>query len=451
MAKKKPTEVLTADSLTNVVSGLGTQRDKAASTHYTFCQMGSDELIAAYRGAWLPRAIVDMPAEDAVRKWREWRADPEQITKIEALEAKLGLANKVEQALKMARLLGGCAIYISTNEKTPEKPLDPRRVTDIRALTLLTQADLKAGDVVKDIESPYYGKPEFYKLGENTIIHASRLIILEGQQLPLGAVSYGYRDSPLSGYNNNCQWGDSVLQSVMDAVMAHDSSAANIVSLIFEAKVNVFKFEGLSEQLKVNKGQNVLNRMVLQTTMKGINGDVVIDAKDEFEQRNASFGGLDSLLERFGYIVAGAAEIPATRLFGRSSAGLSGSGDGDERVYFDRVNHEQTSKIEPALRLFDQCLLKVALGSIPPEIWYEWRPLRQMSEVERADIFHKYAQAARSLAGSQDGAIVPLEALSESTVNGLIELGVLPGLEDAVKEYGNLGEGEDDETIEEDS
>lgn len=437
-------DALMADSLRNVVANLGTARDKAASTEYVFAPIGDYELIQAYRGSWIPRAVVDIPAEDATRKWRQWKAESDQIELIEHLEKKLGVQRRVEAAVKMARLLGGAALYISTGDKNPEEPLNLDRVTEIRGLPLLTKMDINPGPIVRDIESPYYGKPEFYKLasrdGQAEVnIHASRLVIFDGHAAPSSGAFAGYRDAPLAGAVDD-GWGDSVLQSVMEIVTQHDSAVANIVSLIFEAKVDVLKFDGFSDQLSQNKGASVTNRLHLQAAMKGINGALVMDMKDDYQSKSASFGGLDALLERFGYLVAGAAEIPATRLFGRSSVGLSGQGDGDERVYFDRINHEQTTKIEPSMEMLDECIIRVALGSRPPEVWYEWRPLRQVSEQDRATIFKTTADAARAIAGAQAGELIPVEALSDALVNELIEQGTLPGLDTAIKEYGTLGE-----------
>jgi len=47
---------------------------------------------------------------------------------------------------------------------------------------------------------------------------------------------------------------------------------------------------------------------------------------------------------------------------------------------------------------------------------------------------------ARAIAGSSAGEIIPLDALSDSLVNELTELGVLPGLEKSVEKYGTLSE-----------
>src|SRR5690606_14163406 len=169
---------------------------------------------------------------------------------------------------------------------------------------------------------------------------------------------------------------------------------------------------------------------------------LMIDAQDDYEKKSAAFSGLEALMARFFEWVSGAARIPVTRLFGRAVAALSGSGEGDERVYYDRIADIQSQGIEPAISLLDECIITQALGERPAEIYYEWAPLRQKSEAETADIFTKYANAARSLAGANAGEVVPMDALSDAMVNALTEAGVLPGLEGYVEKYGTLGEQE---------
>lgn len=424
------------DGLVNVVANLGTGRDKAASSQYVYAPLNYQELLQAYRGAWMPRAIVDLPAQDATRKWRSWQAEKDQIEAIEKLERKLGVRAKIEQCLSAARLYGGAAIYIATGDRDPSKPIAPDRVKDIRSLTLLTPMELTPATPSRDIESPYYGKPERYRLAgrdgrSEQYIHASRLVVMHGASVPA-------QSQTAQG------WGDSVLQSVIESIRQMDSTSANVASLVFEAKVDVFKFDGFADLFTRPDGDGIaIRRLSAQAAMKGINGAVVIDAKDDYEPKSASFGGLDALMDRFANLVAGACRIPVTRLFGRAATGLSGSGDGDERVYFDRINHMQSTEIEPAMAVLDECLIWAALGSRPEEIYYRWNPLRQITEKERADIFKTTADAARSLAGAGAGELVPLDALSDSLVNELVEQGVLPGLDAKIAEYGTLSEQND--------
>lgn len=422
------------DGLQNVVANLGTGRDKAASSTYVHRNMSWLELMNMYRNSWLARAIVDYPAEDATRKWRSWVADPKQIGAIEQLEKRLHLKTRIKEALVSARLFGGAAVYINTQTEDQSSPL--RVGEEIKSLVVLSRITLIPDEIVRDINSEYYGKPELYQVtSAGTVnpvwIHASRLIRFVGADLP----------DETSFSAELAAWGDSVLQSALDAITHADGTMANVASLVFESKIDVFKFKGFAELLAESSNDAMLTRrLVAQAAMKGINGAVVIDAEDDFQQKNATFSGLHEIVSRFMDVVAGAARIPVTRLFGRAAVGLSGSGDGDERTYYDRVEDIQTGDVGEAMAFFDECLVRQALGSNPPEVHYKWRPLRQLTESERAEIFSKTAAATRALAGTAAGAIIPLDALSDSTVNELVEQGVLPGLEAAVAKYGTLYE-----------
>lgn len=424
------------DGLVNVVANLRTERDKAAHSRYVNADWTAAQLLTCYRNSWLSRSVVDYPAEDSVRKWRSVRADKEQIELIEAQERRLGLKRHVQEALVAARLYGGAAIYINTAEADQEVPLRPGQ--EVKSLVVLTRNTLRPASIVKDINSIYYGRAEYYVLtsGEDAKqirIHASRLAVFRGASLP--------GDSMVNSLAQG--WGDSVLQSTIQAIMDTDSTMANMASLVFEAKVDVFQFDGFAQMLEdAGNDEKLSRRLSTQAAMKGINGAVVIDKLDAYEQKSASFAGLPEVVSKFMDAVAGASRIPVTRLYGRAAVGLSGSGDGDERVYFDRIGHVQATEIQPALDLLDDCIIYQALGSRPPEIYFEWRPLRQLTENEQADVFLKTANAARAIAGAQAGELLPIYALSDSLANVLTEQGVLPGLDQGIEKYGNLaGEG----------
>src|SRR5690625_418109 len=211
-----------ADGLSNVVANLGTPRDKASHTTYTPDILDSADLVNAYRTSWLAAAIVDYPAEDATRKWRNWRAEADQITKIEAVEKRLGLKTKVQAALITSRLLGGSAIYINTGSADPRAPLTPGE--EVRSLVLLCKGQITPSVIAKPCYSEYVVRSEFYTLfGADTVdprptdIHASRFAIIPGAQVP-GAL--------YAGQARPSMWADSVLQNRMEAVKSADSAVA---------------------------------------------------------------------------------------------------------------------------------------------------------------------------------------------------------------------------------
>lgn len=431
------------DSLTNMVANIGTSRDKAASTFYSMPMLSDEELLNAYRGAWLPRKIVDIPAFDSVRAWRDWQAKKAQIEPIEAEEKRLNVKGKILEAKIKARLWGGAAVVIGTGDQNLTEPLDVERVGKggLKYLTVISRRNLTAGEIDRDPASEWYGKPKVYQIkstdGVQVDIHPSRLVVFNGAAQPDEEIV----TTTYAG------WGDSVLLSVVEAIKQADGTAANIASLVFEAKVNVIRIPDFMQNVGDERYRaKILERYTLAATAKGINGDLLLDKEEEFEQKTASFATLPDVLMSFMQLVSGAADIPATRLLGQSPAGMNATGESDLRNYYDRLQAMQSVEMTPAMGRLDECIIRSALGSRDPDIYYEWAPLWGMSEKEKADVFKTKADAARALAGtSTSPPLVPIDALSDALVNTFVEDGSLPGLDAAIEEHGALSEQEPDE------
>ncbi|MDP9630072.1 UNVERIFIED_ORG: phage-related protein (TIGR01555 family) [Ensifer adhaerens] len=426
------------DSLTNMVANLGTSRDKASATFYSMPMLSDEELLNAYRGAWLPRKIVDIPAFDSVRAWRDWQATKPQIEAMEAEEKRLNVKGKILEAKIKARLWGGAALVIGTGEQDLTTSLDIERIGKggLKYLTVMSRRQLTAGEIERDPASEWYGKPKMYQVssagGRQVEIHPSRLVIFNGNPSPDDEIV-------TSAYPG---WGDSVLLSVVEAIKQADGTAANIASLVFEAKVNIIRLPDFMQNIgNAEYRAKILERYTLAATAKGINGDLLLDKEEEFEQKTASFATLPEVLMSFLQIVSGAADIPATRLLGQSPAGMNATGESDLRNYYDRLQAMQEVEMTPAMMRLDECIIRSGTGSRDPDIYYEWAPLWSMSEKEKADVFKTKADAARALVGtSTSPPLLPIDALSDALVNSFVEDGSLPGLDAAIEEYGKLSE-----------
>lgn len=415
------------DSLTNVVANLGTARDKAFGTDYAAPAMSDQTIMNAYRGAWLPRKIVEIPALDSCRAWRNWEGQPEQVNLIEKEEQRLGVQGKVLQARIAARLFGGCALLIGTGDADPSKPLNPETVKQggIKYLTVIQKRQLSAWDIETDPASPYFNQPSKWMLNGATFsatIHPSRLVLFIGASTP---------DPALSATQPG--WGDPVLYSIFDAIKSADATAANIASLVFEAKVDTVGIPGLMDKLgDPGYEATLIKRWALAETGKGINGTLIHDAEELLGQKQASFASLPDVLDRFMQLVSGAADIPMTRLLGQSPAGLSSTGESDIRNYYDRIAAAQSLEMEPAMQTLDECLIRSALGSRPPEVDYDWASLWQSTEHERFEIGKAMSQILTALSGTN---LIPPEPLAEAAVAMFAQSGIMPGLQAAVDEY----------------
>ncbi|HGQ7364003.1 TPA: phage portal protein [Pseudomonas aeruginosa] len=416
------------DKLVNFVANLGTERDKAAGSFYAPVVLTDEQLHNAYRGAWFPRKVVDIPAKDATRRWRAWQASKAQIEKIEAEEKRLQVQARTMEALIKARLWGGAAIFIGTGETDTSKPLVPERVQagGIKYLTVMSRRDLSATEQDRDVMSPNYGKPKAYRLGGSAIeIHPSRLVIFTGADIP---------DQDLAS-GNQFGWGDSVLQAVFEAIQQIDSTMANVASLIFEAKVDVIRIPDFMQGMQDPKYEKlVLERMRLAAMAKGINGTLMLDKDEEYDSKSANFGTLPDIMDRFMQAGCGAADIPATRMLSQSPAGMNSTGEADLRNYYDRIQSSQELDITPAMSVLDECLVRSALGSRPPEIHYVWNSLWQTTAKERADIGKTTAETIKTIGETK---LFPPDALSKAAETLLVENSVMPGLESALEEFGS--------------
>ena len=417
------------DTLTNLVAGLFTGKDKLAHDRFGLVPQDRGQLDAAYRGDWIARKVIDVPPFDMTREWRRWHAAPEQIAAIEAEEARLDVQRKVARALRLARLYGGAALVLGAGDGDPAQPLPPLGRGALRYLHVTHRWEIMPGEIDRDVLSPGFGEPGWYQVASagrgGVRLHPSRVVRLAGAELPDGAGTDG--------------WGDSVLQAVMDAIRQAGLAAQGVATLIHEAKLDVIRIPQLTQNLaQADYAKRLVERFTLANTMKGLVNALVIDKEEEWDRKQLSFAQLPEIMQQYLQIAAGAADIPATRLLGQAPAGLNATGEGDIRNYYDRIAAEQRVTLGPALRRLDEALILSALGSRPPEIRSEWAPLWQLGAGEAAAIGKTKAETSALYAGS---GLIPPEVLARAVRNQVVEDGTYPGIEAA---FG--GAGEDAET-----
>jgi len=412
------------DTLSNLVAGLFTGKDKLAHDRFGLVLQDRGQLDAAYRGDWIARKVIDVPPFDMTREWRRWHAAPEQITAIEAEEARLGVQRKVARALRLARLYGGAALVLGAGDGDPAQPLPPLGRGELRYLHVMHRWEIAPGEIDRDVLSPGFGEPGWYqvasagRLGARqgaVRLHPSRVVRLPGAELPDGTGTDG--------------WGDSVLQAVMDAIRHAGLAAQGVATLIHEAKLDVIRVPQLTQNLAQDDyAKRLVERFTLANTMKGLVNALVIDKEEEWDRKQLSFAQLPEIMQQYLQIAAGAADIPATRLLGQAPAGLNATGESDIRNYYDRIAAEQRVTLGPALRRLDEALILSALGTRPAEIRSEWAPLWQLGAGEAAAIGKTKAETSALYAAS---GLIPTEVLARAVRNQVVEDGLYPGIEAA--------------------
>lgn len=415
------------DSLVNFVSGLGTGKDKSTHNQYGLNTLNFGQLELAYRGDWIAGKLVDIPAEDATREWRSWQADKNQISALEAEEQRLGLQEKTLHALIADRLYGGGGIVMGVDGAGDwHEPLDINRVKkgSLKYLHAVDRQEITAGQLSTDLLSPYYGLPEYYQVNSQTLgsvmIHPSRVVRFVTRKLPS-------RRLATDG------WGDSILQRLDAAIKNAGLSSEGIATMINEASVDVIRIPDFMSNIGTAeyKGR-LLERFALANTSKSMVNALILDKEEEWQRITQNFSGLPDMIRVYLMIAAGAGDVPATRFLSQSPNGMDATGDNDLRNYYDNVRSQQKNRIGPTLSTLDEVLIRSALGDRPQEVYYNWKPLWQPTQSEKADNLLKTSQA---LANIYNTGYVPDEVMSTAVQNMLIEDGSFPGIESAIDDY----------------
>jgi len=409
------------DSLINLITGLGTSKDKKTFNNYVFAPSSFGDLSNAYRSEWSVRKIIDIPPYDATREWRKWIASREQITLIEKYEESLKIRKKINEAMKKARLYGGSVILLGVGDIkdwSNRLEYDSLSKGSLRYCHVFDRTEISSGEIERNVESEYFGLPKYYVVPHNAVrIHPSRVIRFTGNDLPS-------RSLEADG------WSDSIIYSMEDAIKDASSVISGISTLATELSVDVIKIPGFMANISSKEYETLLiERFALAHKAKSMVNALMLDAEETWERSAVNFAGLPELIRTYLGILSSASDIPATRFLGESPGGLNATGESDIRNYYDSVSSTQKNIIEPELKIFDEVLIRSALGYRPEDVYFEWRPLWQLDESQMAESLVKKSAAISSL---KSLGFLNNEFLSEGVDNMVVESGILPGYESAL-------------------
>lgn len=389
MKKKKAT--LTLDGFVNTLTNAGLGRvNQLAYTGYQYqnLTMNYQLLVNLYKSNWVVKRIVNVVAGDMLRRGYKINSqiDPAFFDKIQRLERKYKINQKLKSGIQWARLFGGAGgLIVIDGEENLEEPLNFDNVMpkSFRGILIFDcqQGITPSPELVLDITSPEFGLPEFYNISNDKFhsmkVHHSRILRFEGRELPT-----------IDKASNN-YWGASEIEHVIEEITKRDNVSWNIAQLTFLTNIRVLKLFGLeSLQGRANtQGKAKLQQRIENTNaVMNNNGLLVLGEQDDFQSFQYSFAGLGECYDRFMMDISGACEIPVTKLFGRSPAGMNATGESDMDNYYDMISELQESMLRPIYDKLLPIMFMSEFGAIPDDLDFEFNPLQQMSEIEKSDM-----------------------------------------------------------------
>lgn len=390
-AKRGPAK----DGFSNPLARLGAGTPNLLDgTQYTMSRLTQNYglLNALYRESWIVRRIVDAIPSDMLKNWITFNSglNPDLLKKIAIELRRTQLINKIQRGLGWGRLYGGAlGVMLIKGQGEPEQlasPLELRKMVpgDFAGLLILDRWNCisPSTDLVEDITDPEYGLPDFYNVtdpvsGHMINIHHSRCIRFLGNELP-----YWEQVSEL-------YWGASVIESVFDELKKRDNVSWNIAQLTFMANLRVLKMQDLGQTLSATdpRSQEELYRTLsAQNWLMSNMGMQIMDAADGLETHQYTFGGLAGCYQQFIMDISGAAEIPVTKLFGRSPSGLNATGESDLQNYYDMIGEKQESILRPVLNKLLPPFLMSLFGAVPDDLDFDFNPVSEPTDKERSDL-----------------------------------------------------------------
>lgn len=414
----------TSDSFTNWMARLGLGENNQLSAgyyHFDYLTRNRTQLEAAYRTAWLVSAAVDAPAEDMTTQGIELEGSlkPDQISAMYAEMDNLQIWTATANGLRWARLFGGAIGVILIDGQDVSKPLRMETVgkDSFKGLLILDRwlVNPNLTNLITQ-PGPELGLPKYYDVvaDSNAMpsmhIHHTRVIRFEG--LPL----------PYYQWLAEQTWGESVIEKIHDRLVAFDSGTMGVAQLLFKAHLRTLQVKNLRELIAAGGEayEALLKQLQSIRLLQSNEGLTVLDAEDEFQAHTFSFSGIDSTLLQLGQQLSGALQIPLVRLFGQSPAGLNATGESDLRTYYDKIHREQNSRLKvPLQRILD--VLARSMGiKLPKDFNFHFRPLWQLTEVEKSEIAAKDAETITKIwdSGTVSEQIVLRELKQASRVTG---------------------------------
>ena len=402
-----------ADGMMNVLTGMGSARDKSQYTYTKSITFLTQEETESLYGEWLPRRIIDIYAEQSTRKgfkvlFGGEGPKAEEVVGVEQVIEDLYILENLMLASKNSRLYGGAVIlmYIDDGRKA-DQPVDKKNIYKVEGLEVLDRYQI--APVITEENIYDYSKATHYQIIAGdlinqpnlTYIHKDRILRLDGDWLP-----YRIRQ-------RNYGWGMSNLQVVYDSFRHYWTGLNSAATLLTEFDIFVHKIRGLAAMLGAGKESQVKDRLVVNDMSKSIYRGYAIDAeKEELEFISRNFNGIGEILEKLRIDIIGASKIPHTLLFGESPGGLGSTGRSEERDFAKTLADYQTATFKRPLKQLIEYILLSKTGPTNGKLPESWRvhfnDLYELNEREKADV--------RARVAAVDGRYIQLGVLHPQEV-----------------------------------
>ena len=360
--------------------------------------------------------------------------------------------SKVKDGAIFGRLFGNSGLWLAT-ENDQTQPF--QRGEKVKFIKGMDRRILVAAGYYTDAREENLGRPSAFSVIPvgMTLSYESLANVVHETRIPMFS---GLRLDPIQrAYNMG--WDYSILQRIYATIRDMGETWAGISILLRELSIKVLKIKGFQNMMST---QPDLMRFRLRQARMSLSvlRIMALDADTESLERveSGTLTGAAQVLEQVLLRVAAAAEMPVTRLYGRSPSGLSATGEADTRQWYDDVASYQENELSPVMTEVAENILASDFPELEGSWGFEFPSLWQPTEKERteaakavADLDAVYitnsvfsAEQIAVLRGGKNGTMAP--DYTGIDVSLQAALAALPPERDPTPPEGEEDEGTDD-------
>lgn len=380
--KKQRTDTVT-NGLNNVIevnyNRVAEYGEIMMNAGYELLSLKPQTLTNTYKNNSFAQLAVDLPVQDAFRDGG-FTLDSQTLNADELLELEdfidsNGDRNTIKDVARWGRLFGGGVLIADTGSDRVQK-------ADLNIDSLYKKnVDFLASDrwQCQPLGESIYQADEFLlqnltKKENSIVVNKSRL------QLYIPKVEPYFVRTQLNG------WGASIFECIIPALAQYIKANNVILELLDEAKIDILKIFGLSDILMSADGEAAVKRRLrIFSEQKNFQSVGAMDSKDDYIQKQLSFGSLDQMIEKIMLLICSALRIPYSKVFGKGASGFS-SGEDDLENYNGMVMSTIREPLMPMIKWMLDIRCVQLFGRKIDDLVIDWKPLRVLPETEEQTI-----------------------------------------------------------------
>lgn len=320
-------------------------------------------------------------ADEMTRNWIEVKSRKEGDKDIEVMEqalVKYDVKRLIHEAVRHDSMFGVGHIYIDVGAKNDDeltKPLflDPRKIPkgSLKGLRVVDPTWIYPAmyNTQWPLADDFYKPKAWFVMGKT--VDESRFLDIVSRPVP---------DILKPSYNFG---GLSLTQLMEDYVVDWRDAKKNVIKILRTLRMRALKTD---MEARLQSPGEFDKRIKLFTQYQDNFGIWAIDTGEELTHMQTSLSELSNLLSNYQDQLCIPSRITNLKLLGNAPAGLNASGDSELETWHETVSGYQDGELRRPIENIFKIIQLSEFGEIKDDIFFEFRPLDEISDKDRAEI-----------------------------------------------------------------